>query len=307
MSDLNAKRDLRGIVASLHTAFDEAGRVDLASLERLVHHAGEAGCCGVLATAVAGEVGSLAPDERSQILRTVRSSAGDRLRILAGVSAPDIATSAALAEEAAALGADMVMWQPPAGLQPLEIMDGVRSLGAHLPVMLQDLDWSGPGLDPALIGEMAAGIEALQAVKIETAPAGPKYSAVARATGGRLHLSGGWAAMQMPDALARGLDAFIPSGLLPVYVRIFNFWAKGHEGAARELFEEILPIIAFSNQHIHVSIRFWKLEHLMKAIFTTLHARPPVAELDEIQLAEAASLAKRAIALEQRWRTGSGS
>jgi 4-hydroxy-tetrahydrodipicolinate synthase len=47
-------------------------------------------------------------------------------------------------------------------------------------------------------------------------PAGPKYSAVRSVTGGRLHLSGGWAAMQMLDGLARGLDAFIPSGILPV-------------------------------------------------------------------------------------------
>ncbi|MEZ5824744.1 MAG: dihydrodipicolinate synthase family protein [Geminicoccaceae bacterium] len=301
MSDIDPKRDLRGIVASLHTPFDSDGRVDLHSLERLVRHAGEAGCSGVLASAVAGEVGALRASERADILRCVRSAAGDRLRIVAGVSAADVALSAQLAGEAATAGADMVLWQPPAGLEPAAIADGVRAIGGHLPVMLQDLDWSGPGLDPAFIGEMAAGIDALAAVKIETAPAGPKYSAVAEATGGRVHLSGGWAAMQMPDALARGVDAFIPSGLLRIYVRIFNLWAKGREGEARELFEEILPVIAFSNQHIHVSIRFWKYVRLMQAIFATPDARPPVAELDRIQLTEAARLAKRAIALEQRW------
>jgi dihydrodipicolinate synthase/N-acetylneuraminate lyase len=102
--------------------------------------------------------------------------------------------------------------------------------------MLQDLDWHGPGLAPALIARLAERVPALTAVKVETAPAGPKYSAVRRATAGRLHLSGGWAAMQMLDGLARGLDAFIPSGVLPVYVRIFELWSSGRHDEARTLF-----------------------------------------------------------------------
>lgn len=60
--------------------------------------------------------------------------------------------------------------------------------------MLQDLDWQGPGLAPTLIARLAERVPALAAVKVETAPAGPKYTALRSVVGDRLHLSGGWAA-----------------------------------------------------------------------------------------------------------------
>jgi 4-hydroxy-tetrahydrodipicolinate synthase len=166
------------------------------------------------------------------------------------------------------------------------------------PIMLQDLDWHGPGLALALIARLAERVPELCAVKIETAPAGPKYDAVRRATAGRLHLSGGWAAMQMLDGLARGLDAFIPSGMLPLYVRIFDLWSAARRDDARALFERALPVLAFSNQHIDVSIRFWKHVRRRQGLFATERCRPPARAFDAVQREEAARLADDAIALE---------
>jgi len=294
----DVKRDLRGIIASLHTPFTADDALDETSLARSVEQSARAGCCGVLVAAVAGEVGSLIPEERRRMLKVVREAAPERLRIVAGVSTADVANSIRLAEEAARAGADMVLWQPPPGLDENALAQALGSLGAQRPVMLQDLDWSGSGLDPAMLGRLAERFPALQAVKIETVPAGPKYSAVQAACGDRLHLSGGWAAMQMMDGLARGLDAFVPSGILPVYVRIFHLFFKGRQAEARDLFERALPIIAFSNQHIHISIRFWKYVRLMQGIFSSDGARPPIPPLDAVQGQEAARLAKRAIAME---------
>jgi dihydrodipicolinate synthase/N-acetylneuraminate lyase len=299
MSDFDPRTDLRGIVASLHTPFTEDDAIDEASLARLVDHCARAGCCGVLVAAVAGEVGALQADERLRMLQVVAEAAAGRLKIVAGVSAPDLATSCRLAREAAAAGAAMVLWQPPPGSDGGAVEAGLLDLAAAGPaqIMLQDLDWHGPGLAPTLIARLAERVPALTAVKIETAPAGPKYCAVRR-TAGRLHLSGGWAAMQMLDGLARGLDAFIPSGVLPVYVRIFDLWSRGRHAEARALFERALPVLAFSNQHIDVSIRFWKQVRRRQGIFSTERCRPPVRALDRIQQDEAARLACRAVALE---------
>jgi 4-hydroxy-tetrahydrodipicolinate synthase len=300
----DARRDLTGIVASLHTPFDAAGKVDTASLLRLVDHVAGSGCTGVLATAVAGEVGSLQPEERRQLLRALGKATRNRLALVAGVSAPNLGTSTALAREAVLAGADMILWQPPAGLSADALEDGLQQLAkaGPGPIMLQDLDWQGTGLDVAVIRHLAERVPELQAVKIETVPAGPKYSAVRAACGDRLHLSGGWAAMQMLDGLARGLDAFVPSGMLPAYVRVFRLWADGKRDAARALFERMLPILAFSNQHIAVSIAFWKGVRKAERIFATDLCRPPVAPLDAVQKAEAALLAARAEALDLELR-----
>ncbi len=300
MSDFEPRRDLRGIVASLHTPFDADGGLDEESLARLVRHCAGAGCTGVLAGAVAGEVRTLAPEERRRLLEVVSVAAPEGLAIVAGVSAPDVRTSVALAEDAAARGARMVLWQAPidAGAQALERDLAALAGAGPGPIMVQDLDWHGTGLAPELIARLAERVPALAAVKIETAPAGPKYSAVKALTGDRLHLSGGWAAMQMLEGLARDLDAFIPSGVLPAYVEIFSRFEAGDREGARALFERALPILAFSNQHIDVSIPFWKRVREAEGIFTTALCRPPTPHLDPVQEAEAERLVALAVALD---------
>ena len=156
-----------------------------------------------------------------------------------------------------------------------------------------------PGIPLATLEALARAVPAFQALKVEVVPAGPKYTAVRAALGNRLHLSGGWAALQMLDGLARGLDAFIPSGLLPAYGAIFALWRQGDHAAARALFERCLPVITFSNQHIAVSIAFWKQVRMQAGIFTTARCRPPVGPLDAVQAAEAALLAERALVLDE--------
>jgi 4-hydroxy-tetrahydrodipicolinate synthase len=301
MVGVDPRGELRGIVASLHTPFTAADRIDEASLARLVDHCAQAGCCGVLVAGVAGEVGSLRPEERRRMLAVVAEAAGGRLAIVAGISAADLATSRALAHEAALAGAAMVLWQPPPGLDDVALEATLSALAESGParIMLQDLDWQGSGLAPTLIARLAERVPALAAVKVETVPGGPKYTALRSVVGDRLHLSGGWAAMQMLDGLARGLDAFVPSGILPVYVRVWDLWAAGRRDDARALFERALPVLAFSNQQIEISIRFWKHVRCLQGIFATARCRPPVRELDPVQQEEAERLARRAVQLER--------
>ncbi len=295
LTPFDARRDLLGIVASLHTPFTADDRLDEAGLVRLVEHVARAGCTGVLASAVAGEVGSLRADERRVLLEVVGNACRGRLRVVAGVSAAEPEASLELARTAAALGADMVLWQPPAGLAGPALQDALARLGEVAPVMLQDLDWHGGGLAVGTIVALAEAVPGFQALKIETAPAGPKYTSVRDALGDRLHLSGGWAAMQMLDGLARGLDAFIPSGVLPAYCRIWRLWVEGERDAAQDLFERCLPILAFSNQDIGVSIAFWKRVRVAAGIFATGHCRPPIQPLDAVQAEIADGLVSRAL------------
>jgi 4-hydroxy-tetrahydrodipicolinate synthase len=104
--------------------------------------------------------------------------------------------------------------------------------------------------------------------------------------------------MQMLDGLARGLDAFVPSGLLSVYARVFDLFAAGDREAARTLFERMLPIVSFSNQHIEVSIRFWKRYRVRQGVFALDRCRASVRPLDAVQSAEADLLVERALALD---------
>ncbi|MEQ8966223.1 MAG: dihydrodipicolinate synthase family protein [Azospirillaceae bacterium] len=291
---------LRGIVPSLNTPFNGDGAIEEAGVARLVEHCVATGCPGALALAVAGEVGALTAAERARLTRLLEEASAGRLALVIGCSAPDFADSLAAARtvrEAAA-----VLWQAPADATAGDLVEAVGRLSdaaGGRPVIVQDLDWAGPGLALDAIVEAAARAPAFAGIKIETVPAGPKYSAVRAALGDRLNISGGWAVAQMLDGLARGVDAFVPTGMEPVYVAIHDRFARGDADGARALFEALLPVIAFANQHIHVSIRTFKRLRAATGTFATDHCRPPVPPLDPIQAAEADRAVARALALER--------
>jgi len=64
--------------------------------------------------------------------------------------------------------------------------------------------------------------------------------------------------MQMIEGLDRGLHAFMPTGMHWTYARIYKLYQDGKRADARVLFNKVLPILAFSNQHLDVSIHFFK-------------------------------------------------
>jgi len=291
---------MRGIVPSLNTPFTADDRVDEASVRRLVERSIAGGAVGLLIVAVAGEQGKLSRAEKERVARVVVEVTGGRVPVVVSVTSPDIDESESLAALARQAKADGICCQAPAGLSGTALETALARIAAAGPdlLMVQDLDWGGGGLPIEEIARLFKSLPTFRCLKVETVPAGPKYSRVIEATEGRLHVSGGWAVMQMPDALARGVHAFMPTTLDPVYVAIYNAWRGGRPEAARALFERLLPIVAFSNQHIDVSIRFFKTLRHAEGVFTTDRCRVP-PPLDEVQNSEAAFMVEHALALQR--------
>jgi dihydrodipicolinate synthase/N-acetylneuraminate lyase len=165
--------------------------------------------------------------------------------------------------------------------------------------MLQDLQFDGPGLSLDDILLLHSALPTLGSVKIEVTLPGPKYSAVLAATDGRLHVAGGWAAAQMMEALHRGVHCFIPTAMDRVWVAIHRHFLAGRPAAARALHERLTPVLAFSNQHIDVSIRFFKHLRHREGLFRTAHCRPGVAALDSHQMRELDCQIERVLALQR--------
>jgi 4-hydroxy-tetrahydrodipicolinate synthase len=289
---------LSGIITVLNTPFTEADALDLPGLRRNVSAAIEAGVAGFLVPAMAAEVHHLSRTERRRMVETVLAEVAGRVPVFGGASAPDGDTRRQILDDLHALGCDHVLLQIPYQTDAhyrAEVL-AAAEFGFEV-LMLQDWDSGGGGLPLPLIVRLFEEVDSFRCLKIETVPAGVKYSAVLAATGGRLHVSGGWAVSQMLEGLARGVHAFMPTGMHAIYTAIFNHYQAGQVDAARALFYELLPVLAFANQHLDISIHFFKRLLWRQGIYATPHVREPILPFDSIHQQEADRLIERVLRL----------
>jgi len=267
-----------GIVPVLQTPFDENGAIDFESLARLIEDAIEAGAAGFLSPAVASEVGTLTAAERHRLAPFVVERIAGRAALIAGCSSADADECARLAAAAESAGANAFLIAVPDSLlhRPAELIGFFRRASAlsRLPLIVQDLDWNGPGLPVETLAQLRDSIPQLAGSKIETVPAGPKYSHVREIFGPAFHVSGGWATPQMIEAMDRGVDALIPeASMVRVYSEIWRLHHSGGRTAAVNLFRRFIPILTFTNQEIRLSIAFFKRLLVRKGIFNRADMR----------------------------------
>jgi 4-hydroxy-tetrahydrodipicolinate synthase len=306
VNDAPGPYPLFGVVSVVSTPFDDDGRLDLTSLAATVEDRVAAGVAGLLAPAVASEAASLSVEERRTVVTEVTARAAGRVPVIAGATAPTPGESVATAALAVELGCAGVLVQLPPLTDPDALVEALRPVcetGIEL-LVLQDLDWRGPGVPVGVLCELFERIDAFRCVKIEVVPAGPKYSAVLEATDGRLNVSGGWASTQLIEALDRGVHAFMPSAHHWVYVEILRRYRAGRRAEAVALFERLLPILAFCTQHVDVSIQFQKLLAVRQGIFRNARMRSPTVAFDRHHRRVAEELLERALELHREvgWR-----
>ena len=268
---------LYGIITVLNTPFTDDGAVDLSSLRRNVRYALSAGVAGFLVPAMASEVDKLSRRERLQIVEAVLDENDGRVPVIGGASADTAEKRKQNASALIELGCDGILASIPFQGQAQYERD-VRELDALNPgfLMLQDWDFQGSGLPISLVAGLFEEVESFRCLKVEAVPAGVKYSEILEATEGRLHVSGGWAVMQLIEALDRGIHAFMPTGMHELYVRIYALYQAGQRERARILFERLLPVLAFANQHLDISVHFFKRLLYNQGVYATPEVRQPI-------------------------------
>lgn len=306
MKDLFA---LRGIVAIPQTPFNDDDQIDFTSLARSIDDRLRARVDGILVPVVASEVDKLSMDERRAIVRAVIDQVQGVVPVIVGSSAEDVDSVRAMIEFAVDHGASGVLVQAPVRIlrdEPAALEYFREVCQADPPMlMIQDLEWGGPGLPVPLIARLFEEIDAFRAIKVETVPAGAKYSAILSATGGRLQVSGGWAVTQLMEAMDRGVHAVMPGGLHWPLVEIVRRYRANDRDGARDMFERLLPILAWQGQHIDISNQFLKLLAVRQGIFARAHLRGPDVAFDDTHRRIAAELIEDAVALHEAvgWRS----
>ena len=294
---------LKGIVTVLNTPFTADDKIDITALKRNAEEALKAGVAGFLIPAMASEVYKLSDTERINMVSAVLDVAGEKIPVIAGAGETDVSKSEKLLKSYINIGCRNVLFQIPFQNE-VQFKDHFRQLADTGPdmIMLQDWDASGYGLPDEVICDLFENIMAFRCLKVETVPAGVKYSRILKLTQGRLNVSGGWAVSQMIEGLKRGVHAFMPTCMHNIYTSIFRFYVEGSTDKAEELFQQILPVLAFSNQHLDISVHFFKRLMYRQGIYPTPNVRKPALPFDEIHCEVADKLIEKVIEIEEKYK-----
>ena len=271
-----------GMMPAMNTPFTEDDRIDLEGLQKHIDNAIDAGICGFLIPVVASEVNKLSFKERDSILRASIEANNHRVKIVGGASASNKDDCIENVKSLLRFDIDCILVNIPYQNyeQYTDYVESIAALNPHV-LMIQDFNIDGMGVPVPLILELFEKIDCFRCIKVETQPAGPKYTALLESTKNTLHVSGGWSVTQIIDAWDRGAHAMANTGLHEIYCKIYELYKNGMRDKAILLYEKLQPILAFSNQNIDISIHFFK--HLLhrQGIYKTPNVRQPIIDYDK--------------------------
>jgi dihydrodipicolinate synthase/N-acetylneuraminate lyase len=295
----------RGIVPLFETPFLENGAIDYDSLPKLIEYSIAGGVNGLTAPLVASEVQALMKEERAEIVTLAANTIAGRVPFIVGASSEDPELCRFFAKLAEKVAATAYLVAVPNSLygRTDDLLAYFRSIVAasSAPLIIQDLQWNGPGMDLDTMRRLRDELPTLVGLKIETVPAGAKYTVVREAFGPDFYISGGWAVPQLIEALDRGVDAMIPEcALTPVYAAIYRAYSSGNRDQAIRIFREVLPVLVFSNQELYHSIAFFKRMLVRKGLLKTAALRPPGYSWDRYSQRVADEIIDYYLALESR-------
>ena len=268
---------LKGIVPIVNTPFTESNIIDYDSVNRLIEQGIKDGIVGCIVPAVASEVSQLSDTERKEFVEKVIEIGKDKISVIAGVSHQDPNRSRAFLDHAVESGADGVLCAV-----PMDIIEDKQSVKRYFSnvvksnppmLMIQDLHWSSFGMSIDTIRDLWEEIDSFRCLKLETVPSGYKISQILEATDNNLAVGIGWSLPQFIEALDRGTSFFTTTAINKPFVHIYNLYNSGKRTEAINLFDSIVPFLAFAFQHIDISIQFFKHYCNKRGLFQTTNTR----------------------------------
>jgi 4-hydroxy-tetrahydrodipicolinate synthase len=288
---------LSGVYSITPTPFHDDGRLDEASIPRLVDFTVGCGVDGMTILGVMGEADRLSDAERDRVIARTIEAVGGRVPVCVGTTHAGTDGCEAQSRRAVELGARGVMVAPPklaratdAALRRhyLSVAEAVE-----VPVVVQDHPASsGVFMSVEFLARLGEEAPACRFVKLEDEPSPMKISQLLAANPS-LRVFGGLGAMMFLEELVHGaVGTMTGFGYPEILVEIHRAFVAGDRDRAAEVFYRYCPLIRFENQpRINLTIRK-RIYHRRGAIASP-RARFPAAEPDEGTLADLDDLVRR--------------
>jgi len=277
---------LTGVYSVLPTPFDAAGRLDTASLRRVVDLFIGAGVDGLTALGVTSEVARLTEGERREVLDTVVAHSGGRVPVVAGTSADGLAPCLEYSRQAQAAGASAVMVSPPRSpkLNSESVVRHYEALAREIDLEIVVQDYppvSGFAMEPVLLARIARQVPRARTIKLEDPPTPLKTARILEAAAGiPVRIFGGLGGVFLLEELLAGAAGAMTGFAYPeMLVAIVSAFRAGPPDRAADLFYRYVPLMRFEFQEaIGLAIRKEILRQ--RGVLEHATVREPAAVLD---------------------------
>jgi 4-hydroxy-tetrahydrodipicolinate synthase len=286
----------QGIIPIVAGTFDHRGDFDAESFDRLIRHLLQTGVNGLTLFGLATEFYKLTDAERQQMMEIMLShTRRTETAGIVSITHHSFEVAVRHAREAERLGADGLMILPPYFLSPSPsaILRHVTEIAraTSLPIIVQYApSQTGVRLGPEVFVQLQETCGNIRYVKVETQPPGRYAEELQTRTGGRLKTFVGYAGVQMPDALNRGVAGIQPGcSFAEVYVALYRDFLEGKRAEMEQKFHMLLPYISYWMQNVELIIKAEKVILHRRGIIASDYCRFPNYALDgkELQMIDA--------------------
>ncbi|HEU4381319.1 MAG TPA: dihydrodipicolinate synthase family protein [Hyphomicrobiaceae bacterium] len=299
----------RGVYVIAVTPFDNSGRVDEASTDRMVEFYRDCGVMGMTILGMMGEAPKLDAQEAIAFSQRVVQRAGN-LPVIVGVSAPGFASMRSLSKAVMNAGAAGVMIAPPAHVRTDDQIAGyydqcVAAIGTDVPFVVQDYPLaSGVQMAPSVIRRIVMAHASCKMLKHEDWPGLEKINAVRgfEKDGSMRQISilTGNGGLFLDFEMERGADGAMTGYAFPdMLVEVIRLQAAGKRDAAHDLFDAHLPLLRYEQQPgIGLAVRKYVLKR--RGAIASDAQRPPASKLSPAAREEVDYLLSRLTACDAR-------
>jgi 4-hydroxy-tetrahydrodipicolinate synthase len=298
-----------GTFAIAPTPFQDDGRIDEKSVDRLTDFYAEIGCDGVTVLGIMGEAPKLDGSEAEEVARRFVKRAKN-MQVIVGVSAPGFAAMRSLARASMDAGAAGVMIAPTPTLRTDDqivtyFRQAAEAIGPDIPWVLQDYPLTLSVIfTPEVIRRIVMDNPSCVMLKHEDWPGLEKISALRgfQKEGSLRPLSilTGNGALFLDFEMERGADGAMTGYAFPeMLIDVVRLSKEFRRDAAHDLFDAHLPLIRYEQQPgIGLAVRKYVLQK--RGIIASSAQRKPGSSLTPTARVEVDYLLSRVARVDRR-------
>jgi 4-hydroxy-tetrahydrodipicolinate synthase len=294
--------DASGVFPIAPTPFHEDGRIDTASIDRLIDFYLACGSTGVTVLGQLGEAPKLEHTESVAIAKQFIARAS-RIPVIVGVSAPGFAAMRALTREVMEAGAAGVMIAPPNTLRTDDQIVGyykqaAEAIGADVPFVLQDYPLTfSVQMAPSVVRRIVMEVPSCVMLKHEDWPGLEKISTLRgwEKDGSMRHISilCGNGGLFLDYEMERGADGANTGYCFPdMLCDVVRLHKSGQKDEAKDLFDAHLPLIRYEQQP-GVGLAVRKYVMMKRGLLASAAQRKPAAPMTKTTQQEVDQLLRR--------------